>query len=320
MSEDLQPPTLNSEPKIELREGEKVIRAPARYGLSDPWDRRPLSEHSPQVFFPDTAGGMLAAHNEQLKYVRYIAFDTTGKTSFEMHLSDEALQMTRASGWDEVRTLLEQDMEKMRRKPFGRWRSLDPKRKDPNFRRLRAINRASRRIEKILQTPVAIKSPGVGPLTKLEHENLTEQYLLMRKLSISAEKLPDDVKEILAVCKMYGVIRISVERNLATEGIRPPYYEWLIMERVENGKQMDEDDVGVFSVTKNENLINTLKPYAREKFPIKILPEGFRYFYLEFQSILKDLGLEVTDLAGRNILVTKLPDGRLHYTVIDQSR
>ena len=159
MSEDIRPPSLNSRPKIELREGEKIVRAPAQYGLSGPWGRVPISEKrqpntltsststkavkKTDTFYPEDDAGLLVAHNDDFGYTRYIAFDSAGKTVFEMHLSDESLNAMRQIGWKKVRALFEQDLEQVRKEPFGS-RSIDPMKKNP-FRRRRAISQASRK-------------------------------------------------------------------------------------------------------------------------------------------------------------------------------
>lgn len=255
-----------------------------------------------------------------------------------MHLSDEAAGLTRDGGWKKVRSLFEEDFEHVRKEPFGS-RSLDPQLDDMDSRRLRTINQASAEIERELHLPIAIKGTGLGPLQNWqEYENLTEQYVFMRRLQHSSENLPANLKEILSVCKMYGVVRVPIEATETVGKLQPRHHEWLIMERIENGQQMDTHLVNImyihiggppdqpdppepfFEPEKHPDLLKALSNsglgMAEDK--ASYTPRDGSYEALANALWSAGLRPRLTDLAGRNILITKMPDGRNHYTLIDQ--
>jgi len=308
---------------IGIAEGERVLRSPkgSREAVHDRFNLPTGAE----TFLPDAEGGILVAHNDELKYTRYVALEGNERVKFEAYLSDEALDSLRGTGWKTVRSLFENDFSNIQKEPFGS-QSIDHLKDNWTSQRLRTVNKASQEAEQLLGVPVAIKGTGSGPFYDWqEHEDLTRQYLFMRKLGLSSERLPEDLKEILSVCKVYGVLRMPVDVPTGANEKQPSYHEWLIMERLVDAEPMETElknhllvgggteSEAYFDPEKHPELVGAFSTY-----PVASgIKEGS---FAALASSLVSLGLQprLTDLAGRNMLMTKATDGKKHYTLIDQ--
>lgn len=229
----------------------------------------------------------------------------------EMYWSNEIRDKVKDIGFKRIRRYLDSDMGKI----SSQRSSIDPG-QDEHSVKLRLVGEAVG-LSKLLGMPIAIKRTGKGlaPGNK-DRENLVEQYLFMRQLEIDSKKLlPSEVQKHFKFCPVYGVIRHP-------SGTDEQYYEWLIMEHIKN---TDYRAQWVFDIEQGKS---RMLGFNKAGFDAKEHPWLVESFGLSkqkptwhsLQMKLYNMGLKVSDLAGRNVLWTQDFMGQKSYTVIDQRK
>jgi hypothetical protein len=230
----------------------------------------------------------------------------------EVYLSDEVRDQIQKIGWGNLRHYFEYDLPEI---ASGR-SSIDPHDYDDYSQKLRRVGEAEI-LSRRLNTPIAVKGTGKGlPPGHKDREDLFQQYQFMRRLQLDSQRLlPAQIKEHFRFCPVYGVMRYP-------NGGIEQYQEWLIMAKVgegqENGHWVRDVEQGKpraqgFS---NPGFNPEAEPWLVEAFGLNRTKPTWH----DLKMKLVNMGLPVSDLAGRNVLWTKDRDGNKDYTIIDQRK
>src|SRR5258708_1754816 len=235
------------------------------------------------------------SRDEVLGYRRYVRGDGNGP-SCEILLTDEARDILRKAKKVKIKKEIRAEIEHIQLNPRGT-SSIDP------MSIYRSVNSFNQSLENKLGVPIAVKSS--------KRESLIKQFLYMKKLEKQWENLPDYIKNILRICKVYGVVRYRTQEG--------NYVEFLIMERVLDSDFVDSyitnssgDDTG-FDIEGHPLLSQIVEQELSNASDLKVelntqqrirSGDDFREFYRwkTLQQALSKEGLMAIDLAGRNLL------------------
>lgn len=263
-------------------------------------------------------GSFTVTEDNKLGYRRFVRGEEAN-VEFELLFANEASDLLIRSGKARTKKEIKSEITRVRRNPAGST-SIDPD-KD-RLREYRSINAASEELEERLGIPLAIKGfPSTS--TSTFREDLLAQFIFMRNLERQWQHLPDDVKKVIRICKVYGAMRYRMP------GTRK-YEEWLFMERVVNPQRVEDERMGTypsggraygFEIGEHPNLAAIVETYVND-FSGK---SGMSYnnkICFEWPLLLKALrkaGLKLSDLAGYNLLYDQNLQRRdRNYVIIDQ--
>lgn len=250
-------------------------------------------------------GNVVVERNSKLRCTHYMLKDRG--EAVEIYISDELKEM--GIGFKKIKELTVFEIERVNSDPFGTT-NIDPRVQTSLVRGNPAINRLSFKTQTLLGLPVAIKSM---PLSTSIDENLIEQYLFMRQIQLRAEVvLEDNQKEILEFLPVYGVVKIGDQ-------------SFLLMKQVEGATEVEEIIVPFLS----HGWMGSGDPYtesaiSRTKYAdlFEVLRMGCFDGLVRCRHIRENLqnmlGVKLGDIAGRNILFTKIEGGKRKYYILDQ--
>ncbi len=165
----------------------------------------------------------------------------------------------------------------------------------------------------------------MGPFlnTSVEPENLNHQFRTMRNLYEEWQKLPEKIKKVIRPVEVYGVI-IDNKGN-----------QFLFMELVEGakkrmlsvyeGKGTDDNKYRGFDVNHHQGLFKLIEEELKNhgKTPltgIRIDSQGKKrtiYSLVNLEEVFKNLGVELRQLEGKDILWFDDMEGVRQYRIID---
>ncbi len=329
MNERVAHPSPEIPENLPLNNGERILRSTRGSSV-------------PDAFSDSERSTLITLANDRLQYLRYVAMDAKGNPGIEIYLSNELHRHMRSVGWKAIRSAFEADIESLKADAFGE-RSLDPAKHVAQARRARTVNQVSKELGGLMGVPAAIKGTGTGKFDYEDSaEQLDKQYLHMRELYLRSLNAPEDLRNIIAPCAMYALIRVPTQTE---EGVKK-YHEWLLMQRVTGTplsvvRRQDKNSVNwandviarmmapeYFDPKEHAELIATArkyleKPIVRHELYVpdktKHIPDLEAGSVKALQEALAAAGLYgMTDFASQNILVSEGKEGRKRYTIIDQ--
>lgn len=252
---------------------------------------------------------------------RHFAQGQGRNVSFELLISNEASDLLQESGKVETKHRLKQAIHQIIEQPYGS-RSIDPHHSRKKGKKGRSVNLLSAELERKLNLPLAIKGSAQFSPGHPGRENLINQFIYMRKLQKEWEQLPEYIRNILHICKVYAVIRHAVNDKRKTQ-------DWLIMERVPNA-QSAEDGGSIIEDRKEFGFVADQHPRLEEVINKEIndpflkrkvrspYTDNICYKWQTLKQALEKAKLHLSDLSGRNVLYTSAVPSERQYIIIDQ--
>lgn len=328
---------------------EDIIKSPNKKPNKAPaWEKNFLPKGQPI----SPTKSFTVSENTELGYKRFVRIqnneETGGEFVSDILISEEAGDALRNSPRGKVRTKedIKKEIEGIMENPHGD-SSIDLLHKNTKtvfarkvYENLRSVNKISSELERELGVPIAIKGSGALPWNDKGREDLVKQFIFMREKQKEWEKLPEYIKNIISIDDVYAVSRQEIPDE-------KKYEELLIMERVPDAKQvkdyalkpkLEEGNFIKKYISKIKNIFDNKKILGfriddhpllahiieteledHESF-IRLSKKDSElcYEWSTLENVLKSKGLDLTDLAGRNLLYSEDDIKDRHYIAIDQ--
>lgn len=268
----------------------------------------------------DLKRAFTVTQDPELGYRRFVQGEG-GEVDFELLLSDEAAQILNSSGKVRTKKEVKDEIARINQDRFGP-SSIDLGIKQPGFERLknrRSVNAFGAELEKKLGIPIAIKGSE-----KLGKEDFRAQFIFIKQREKEWQNMPEYIKEILHICKVYAAIRYKI----SDKGKYPEYRDLLIMERVSNAKAVEDNYLGPWLGSRAFGFGVDIDPLLAEIIRMELggLLSRFShdtgrecYSWHTLQEALEHAGLQTSDIMGRNVLYSaEANPQKRHYVIIDQ--